>query len=339
MGYFIVMADYGYHPSFLFDTGDSWSNFYGIKGYLVLTSPMTTAKRGTIKSGEPGYPNKETLRLVGGNNGMFFEELDYKGCLFSDSGKTDFDGKTQKAGCSYSASTTYDAPLYDDDAQPIKASNGAQVTFGALLEAKSSCTATQPDDPIRDAFYPNGAPDDLPAEHKGCLMKAGWPTGFPCYFDFMHRKFALITAQTAYFTSIVVVQWADIIICKTRTLSVVEQKMKNGMLNFGLFSETALGCFLCYVPAINALGTCPIFVTHWFAPMPFSMIISCMMSCARVSSVVTTPFLLSEPHKRRKNWMPVTWLQSTPQPSPLDAGCAAIPTGKALSQEIGLLYH
>ena len=41
----------------------------------------------------------------------------------------------------------------------------------------------------------------------------------------------------------------------------------------GLFSETALGCILCYIPAINALGTCPIFFTHWFAPMPFSMLI------------------------------------------------------------------
>merc|ERR1711968_32372 len=124
-------------------------------------------------------------------------------------------------------------------------------------------------------FYYGGdtVPDEMPPIHAECNINAGWPTAYPCYFDYFHRKAALIYAQTAYFTSIVVVQWADILICKTRTLSIVEQKMNNCMLNFGIFSETALGCLLCYAPFINALGTCPIWIYHWFAPMPFSMLI------------------------------------------------------------------
>ena len=38
-------------------------------------------------------------------------------------------------------------------------------------------------------------------------------------------------AQTSYFVSIVVVQWADLIICKTRVLSVFQQGMRNFVLN------------------------------------------------------------------------------------------------------------
>jgi hypothetical protein len=43
--------------------------------------------------------------------------------------------------------------------------------------------------------------------------------------------------------SIVVVQWADLIICKTRKNSVFQQGMKNWVMNFGLVFETCLGSF------------------------------------------------------------------------------------------------
>jgi len=85
---------------------------------------------------------------------------------------------------------------------------------------------------------------------------------------------ALQYAQTAYFISIIVVQWADILACKTRTLSLQNQGMKNNMLNFGLFFETALGAALCYVEPFNvAFSTRPILPVHWLAPMPFAIFI------------------------------------------------------------------
>jgi hypothetical protein len=50
--------------------------------------------------------------------------------------------------------------------------------------------------------------------------------------------------------------------------------MKNNMLSFGLFFETALGALLCYVPTFNiAFGTRPIYFLHWMAPMPFMILI------------------------------------------------------------------
>lgn len=40
------------------------------------------------------------------------------------------------------------------------------------------------------------------------------------------RKIVEFTCHTAFFVSIVVVQWADVIICKTRRNSVFQQGMK-----------------------------------------------------------------------------------------------------------------
>eukprot|EP00360_Condylostoma_magnum_P001963 CAMPEP_0168317496 /NCGR_PEP_ID=MMETSP0210-20121227/25698_1 /TAXON_ID=40633 /ORGANISM="Condylostoma magnum, Strain COL2" /LENGTH=228 /DNA_ID=CAMNT_0008317509 /DNA_START=2814 /DNA_END=3497 /DNA_ORIENTATION=- len=86
---------------------------------------------------------------------------------------------------------------------------------------------------------------------------------------------ALRHAQCAYFVSIVVVQWADILICKTRKLSIYQQGMKNRMLNIGLCSETILAIVLCYIPPLNvALGTRDLEITHFGIPaMPFFVII------------------------------------------------------------------
>lgn len=98
---------------------------------------------------------------------------------------------------------------------------------------------------------------------------------------FESRKIVEYTCQTAFFVSIVIVQWADLIICKTRMNSIVQQKMKyvntfkllsyligvrfselpyspsilfsfrNKILIFGLLEETALASFLSYCPGMD----------------------------------------------------------------------------------------
>merc|ERR1719506_2414642 len=76
---------------------------------------------------------------------------------------------------------------------------------------------------------------------------------FPNYvLDYFTRLEALRKAQTSYLFSIIVVQWADVIICKTRVMSVFTHGMGNMVLNLGLFEETALGLAICYVPFMNA---------------------------------------------------------------------------------------
>jgi len=89
----------------------------------------------------------------------------------------------------------------------------------------------------------------------------------------MMQAEALRHAQTAGFICIIVVQWADLTICKTRWLSIRDQGMRNPAMNFGLLFETLLGAFLCYSPVNVALGTRPLRLTHWFPGMPFSVLI------------------------------------------------------------------
>lgn len=85
---------------------------------------------------------------------------------------------------------------------------------------------------------------------------------------------ALAHAQAAFFITIIVVQWADIVACKTRSLSLKQQGMRNGMLNFGLFFETVLGAALCYATPLNGpLGTRPLSFVHWMPALPFAILI------------------------------------------------------------------
>uniref|UniRef100_A0AAQ4S727 Sodium/potassium-transporting ATPase subunit alpha n=1 Tax=Gasterosteus aculeatus aculeatus TaxID=481459 RepID=A0AAQ4S727_GASAC len=100
-------------------------------------------------------------------------------------------------------------------------------------------------------------------------------------WTYEQRKIVEFTCHTAFFVSIVVVQWADVIICKTRRNSVFQQGMncsvlytdvyrlstkcvavhnfsfcphlsgRNKILIFGLFEETALAALLSYCPGMD----------------------------------------------------------------------------------------
>jgi sodium/potassium-transporting ATPase subunit alpha len=88
------------------------------------------------------------------------------------------------------------------------------------------------------------------------------------------RKIVEFTCHTAFFTSIVVVQWADLLICKTRRLSIFQQGMRNKIMIAGLFEETLLAAVLAYMPGTDvALRMYPLEWHWWLVPMPFSFLI------------------------------------------------------------------
>jgi len=95
-------------------------------------------------------------------------------------------------------------------------------------------------------------------------------------WTYADRKILEYTCHTAFFVSIVVVQWADLIICKTRRNSVFQQGMKNHFLNFGLFFETCLAAFLSYCPGMDkGLRMYPLYFNWWVPAIPFSILIFC----------------------------------------------------------------
>jgi len=95
-------------------------------------------------------------------------------------------------------------------------------------------------------------------------------------WTYADRKVLEYTCHTAFFVSIVIVQWADLIICKTRKNSVFQQGMKNHFMNFGLLFETSLAAFLSYTPGMDkGLRMYPLKPTWWLPALPFSVLIFC----------------------------------------------------------------
>merc|ERR1712038_1547655 len=95
-------------------------------------------------------------------------------------------------------------------------------------------------------------------------------------WTYADRKILEYTCHTAFFVSIVIVQWADLIICKTRKLSVFQQGMKNHFMNFGLIFETCLAIFLSYCPGMDkGLRMYPLYFNWWLPALPFSILIFC----------------------------------------------------------------
>ncbi|GLG98692.1 Sodium/potassium-transporting ATPase subunit alpha [Gryllus bimaculatus] len=89
-------------------------------------------------------------------------------------------------------------------------------------------------------------------------------------WTYRDRKKLEYTCHTAFFVTIVIVQWADLIICKTRRNSIIHQGMRNWALNFGLVFETALAAFLSYCPGMDkGLRMYPLKFVWWLPGLPF----------------------------------------------------------------------
>ncbi|OXA59215.1 Sodium/potassium-transporting ATPase subunit alpha [Folsomia candida] len=93
-------------------------------------------------------------------------------------------------------------------------------------------------------------------------------------WTYYNRKQLENTCSTAYFVSIVVCQWANLIISKTRRSSVFKKGFGNHVLSFAIIFETALACILCYTPGMaTALKMMPLKAWWWLLAVPFAVLI------------------------------------------------------------------
>jgi sodium/potassium-transporting ATPase subunit alpha len=101
------------------------------------------------------------------------------------------------------------------------------------------------------------------------------PDSYGQEWTYSQRKKLEYTFHTCYFIAIVMVQWTDLIICKTRRLSVFHQGMVNNpQATFALFFETAVAAFLSYMPFTDkGLRTFPVMWFWWLPALPFSLLI------------------------------------------------------------------
>jgi sodium/potassium-transporting ATPase subunit alpha len=85
---------------------------------------------------------------------------------------------------------------------------------------------------------------------------------------------ALGEAQTAFFVAIVICQLANVLICKTRKLSIFTKGFNNDLMVFGIVFEFGLCCLLCYAePFQKVFGTRALTFKHWCLPLPWFIII------------------------------------------------------------------
>lgn len=102
-------------------------------------------------------------------------------------------------------------------------------------------------------------------------------------WTYSQRKVLEYTCHTGFFVSIIIVQWADLIICKTRRLSVLHQGFKNHTMTAALIFETVLAIFLCYCPGLDvALRFQNLRFVWWLPAIPFSLLIFVYDECRRL---------------------------------------------------------
>jgi len=93
-------------------------------------------------------------------------------------------------------------------------------------------------------------------------------------YDSFEQLAILHRAQTSFFVSIMVVQIADLLICKTRFLSYFQHNSTNKISILGGFLAIFIALIITYVPAINsAFKTAPITATDWAGTIPFAFLI------------------------------------------------------------------
>ena len=226
--YFIILNDYGIRPNTLF-------NLALLKGRLpndgdvYVAANAALVQPGTTTNGvECGLPQSETNTKYGACQ---YGHTDMQKDPNSAAGEADRDDNFDMLAWDKVRNAKVDIRMFY--AHHVKADGWTKCRWSTANEAPFFYTASYSSD-----WHP------------------------VCY-----STEALKFAQSGYLCSIVCVQWADLMICKTRNLSLSQQGMVNTFGNFGLFSETALVAILCYVPFLNvALGTRMIAFPHFLVP-------------------------------------------------------------------------
>jgi sodium/potassium-transporting ATPase subunit alpha len=240
--YIIVLNDYGYAPNILMGNGLEW-----FKHSVMCTvngdgSPKECGFGCEGDSWERGYCEGGCQVPAGGAVDPFIE--------FTSSG---FRGPGEYT-CSRACSNYASIPASEITAAETAAFStycAQDNTFGFADRGFADDDAIAPAGAM---YFWNGQQQPLPNKN--------------------YQTSALEYAQCAYFISIIIVQWADLLICKTRKLSLFQQGLQNDFMNFGLLFETVLGATLVYTPALNTVfGTRPLHILHWFPAVPWSMFI------------------------------------------------------------------
>lgn len=90
---------------------------------------------------------------------------------------------------------------------------------------------------------------------------------------YIDRKRVEKTAQTAYFVAVCWTQVSDVIICKTRRISLIKKGMRNYVLNMSIFVNVIAALFVTYFPLCHEVfNTEPLAWHNFFLAIPFMVL-------------------------------------------------------------------
>ena len=260
--YFVVMNDYGYAPRVLTGLGFEWEDH-----------PILCRVDGTGRPDKCGF----------GCKGAYIPEVGKvycaEGCSAANfdpfleiTPATGYRGIGEANTCGRSCSWYYTNRLTGLSQGLWTLDEGARLEL--LCQPYIAAAANPFVVPSASLNYgfPNREEVDGPSAPAGAFY--WWAGTYQMHPNKEYQVAALEYAQTAYFISIIIVQWADLLIAKTRKLSCFEQGLGNQFMSFGLIFETLLGAILIYTYPLNTVfNTKPIHILHWFTGMPWSMFI------------------------------------------------------------------
>ncbi|CAG7834151.1 unnamed protein product [Allacma fusca] len=88
------------------------------------------------------------------------------------------------------------------------------------------------------------------------------------------RKQLEHTCWTAFFCSVVVCQWGNVLISKVRRVSLFQKLFDNWIVFLAIIMETAIACLLTYTPGLNtSISYAPIKIWWWLTALPFCIFI------------------------------------------------------------------
>jgi len=93
-------------------------------------------------------------------------------------------------------------------------------------------------------------------------------------WTFQDRKALEHTCWTGFFVAVVVCQCGNVLISKTRRVSLFSKLFDNKMVFMAIVFMICLACFLSYTPGMSfALGMISVSYTVWLAALPFSFLV------------------------------------------------------------------
>ena len=241
--YIVVLNDYGYAPNILMGNGWQWTKHSVMCTINGDGSPKDCGFGCEAEDYQPGYCE--------GGCQVPSSSLDIDPFVeFTASGFRGAGEYTCNRACSNYANIPADK-ITEEERTKFAAFCAGDETWGFSDRGFADDKAIAP---VGAKYYWNGQQQNLPNKE--------------------YQQNALAYAQCAYFISIIIVQWADLLICKTRKLSLFQQGLQNDFMNFGLLFETVLGATLVYASPLNTVfGTMPLHILHWFPAVPWSMFI------------------------------------------------------------------